>query len=68
MIFKVILHKRDEDGFIPVQCPSLPGCWSQGKTEEEAIENIREAIVGWLLASAEETELCKGVKEVEVLI
>lgn len=33
-----------EDGYFVVECPSLPGCISQGKTKEEAIENIREAI------------------------
>ncbi|OGO35427.1 MAG: hypothetical protein A2W35_18555 [Chloroflexi bacterium RBG_16_57_11] len=34
-----------EDGYFVAECPSLPGCISQGKTREEAIENIREAIV-----------------------
>lgn len=33
-----------EDGYWVVECPSLPGCVSQGKTEEEALENIRDAI------------------------
>jgi predicted RNase H-like HicB family nuclease len=33
-----------EDGYFVAECPSLPGCISQGKTREEAIENIREAI------------------------
>ena len=33
-----------EDGYFVVECPSLPGCVSQGKTREEAIDNIREAI------------------------
>ncbi len=33
-----------EDGFWVVECPSLPGCISQGKTEEEALENIKDAI------------------------
>jgi predicted RNase H-like HicB family nuclease len=40
---QVILYPG-EDGYIVVECPSLPGCISQGKTREEAIENIREAI------------------------
>ena len=35
-----------EDGYWVVECPSLPGCISQGKTREEAIQNIREAIQG----------------------
>lgn len=39
----VILY-TDEDGYWVAECPSLPGCHSQGKTREEAIENIKEAI------------------------
>ncbi|MGH8009533.1 MAG: type II toxin-antitoxin system HicB family antitoxin, partial [Candidatus Binatia bacterium] len=35
-----------EDGYIVVECPALPGCVSQGKTEAEALENIKEAIRG----------------------
>ena len=38
---------RGEDGYWVVECPSLPGCVSQGKTKAEAIVNIREAIEGW---------------------
>ena len=34
-----------EDGYFVAECPSLPGCISQGKTKEEALSNIREAIV-----------------------
>ncbi len=37
-----------ENGYWVVECPSLPGCISQGKTKEEAIINIREAIAGWI--------------------
>lgn len=39
-----------EDGYWAVECPSLPGCISQGKTKEEAVQNIREAIEGYVLA------------------
>ncbi len=39
-----ILIYPGEDGYFVVECPSLPGCVSQGKTREEAIENIKEAI------------------------
>jgi predicted RNase H-like HicB family nuclease len=42
MRFRVMLKKTDE-GYA-VWCPSLPGCWSQGETEEEALQNIRDAI------------------------
>jgi predicted RNase H-like HicB family nuclease len=41
-----------EDGNWVVECPSLPGCVSQGKTKAEAIANIREAIEGWLETAA----------------
>ena len=39
-----------EDGFWVAECPSLPGCISQGETREAAISNIREAIEGYVLA------------------
>ena len=46
MHYKVALHHTDE-GF-SVSCPALPGCWSQGDTEQEALDNIREAIREYL--------------------
>lgn len=49
MIFHVIFE-RSEDGWVVAECPALPGCVSQGRDEEEAIENIKEAIVAWLWA------------------
>jgi predicted RNase H-like HicB family nuclease len=47
MIFHVTLETA-EDGWIVAECPALPGCISQGRDEKEALENIREAITGWL--------------------
>ncbi len=54
-----------EDGWIVVECPALPGCVSQGKDEQEALENIREAITAWLWAEdkkavgeREKSQLC----------
>ena len=41
---------RGEDGYWVAECPSLPGCLSQGKTKEEAVTNIREAIRGYIAA------------------
>ncbi len=41
--FKVLLEPAEEGGYV-VSCPSLPGCYSQGETPEEALENVREAI------------------------
>lgn len=49
MIFHVTLD-RAEDGWIVAECPALPGCVSQGRDEENALENIREAITAWLWA------------------
>lgn len=43
MIFNITIE-RDEDGVWIVECPSIPGCVSQGATKEEAIENIKDAI------------------------
>jgi predicted RNase H-like HicB family nuclease len=42
-----------EDGYIIAECPTLPGCISQGRQESEALSNIREAIIGWLEAEAD---------------
>lgn len=47
MIVKVVVQ-RGEDGYFVANCPSLKSCWSQGKTREEALENIREAIALFL--------------------
>jgi predicted RNase H-like HicB family nuclease len=46
---EVVLYPG-EDGYWVVECPSLPGCVSQGKTIEEAVINIREAIEGYIEA------------------
>jgi predicted RNase H-like HicB family nuclease len=43
MIFNVTID-RDEDGVWVVECPSIPGCVSQGTTKEEALENVKDAI------------------------
>ena len=42
--------EQDEDGVFVAECPSLPGCISQGKSRDEALRNIREAIQLWLEA------------------
>lgn len=41
-----------EDGYYVVECPSLPGCLSQGHTKEEALENIKEAIQAYTEATS----------------
>jgi len=49
MVFHVTLSPA-EDGWIVAECPALPGCVSQGKDEQEALANIKEAIAAWLCA------------------
>lgn len=54
MHFKVVLEKDEEAGGYVVTCPSIPGCFSQGDTVEEALENIKEAIQACLESLAED--------------
>ncbi len=65
MRYKVVL-KRSEEG-VAASVPGLPGCWSQGNTEAEAIENIRVAIQEYLAVVAEQTRDAE-VREVEVAV
>lgn len=61
--------ERDESGMIVAECPAIPGCISQGRTEEEAMKNIREAIVGCLEArSANGMPLTVKIRELEVTV
>ena len=43
-----VFIEQDEDGVFVAECPSLPGCVSQGRTRDEAIVNIKDAIAGYL--------------------
>jgi predicted RNase H-like HicB family nuclease len=63
MRYKVVLKSSDE-GY-SVSCPGLPGCWSQGSSEKEALENIQDAIREYLAAVEESLESAE-VREVEV--
>jgi len=65
MRYRVILH-RDQEG-ISVSVPGLPGCWSEGDTEEEALANIKDAIGEYLAARNEESPGAE-VREVEVAV
>jgi len=53
MNFKVVLQEAEEGGYI-LSCPALPGCHSQGDSMQEALENIKEAMIGCLESLAEE--------------
>lgn len=63
MTYKVLLHESEE-GF-SVSCPGLPGCWSQGQTEAEAVENIQDAIREYL-AAVDDLVQGQDVREVQV--
>ena len=63
MKYKVVLRQFDE-GY-SVSCPGLPGCWSQGETEAEALDNIRDAIEEYRAAIAG-TLVGENVREVVV--
>ncbi|HEY3857964.1 MAG TPA: type II toxin-antitoxin system HicB family antitoxin [Verrucomicrobiae bacterium] len=60
---------RDEDGVWIVECPSIPGCVSQGKTKQQAIKNIEEAIALCLEVRAERgLPLTIETRQVEVTV
>lgn len=65
MKYKVVLQQTDE-GF-SVSCPGLPGCWSQGGTETEALENIQDAIQEYL-AAVEQSLADQQVRVIEVIV
>ena len=65
MTYKVALRKTDE-GF-SVSCPALPGCWSQGVTENEALENIQSAIREYMSA-VEGRFVESDVRQVEISV
>ena len=65
----LIAISQDEDGAFIAECPSIPGCVSQGKTEEEAEKNVREAIKVCLEVRAElGMPLTVTTREVEVVV
>ena len=60
---------RDEDGVWIVECPAIPGCVSQGKTKEEALDSIREAIALCLEVRAEKgLPLTLETRQIEVAV
>ena len=57
--------EKDEDGFYVVECPILEGCYSQGKTLDEALKNIRE-VIKLVLEEKENRELLKNYRPREL--
>jgi len=65
MKYRIALHKSEEGYSVSV--PGLPGCWSQGATEQEAMENIRDAIREYLSVVNEQLR-GEDVREIEVAV
>jgi predicted RNase H-like HicB family nuclease len=65
MKYRIALHKSEE-GF-SVSVPGLPGCWSQGATENEALENIKDAIREYLEAVNDQLR-GEDIREIEVAV
>ena len=65
----IVTLERDETGMVVVECPSIPGCISQGRTEEEALINIRKAIQACIETRASNgMPLTVATREVEVAL
>ena len=65
MKYRIALHKSEEGYSVSV--PGLPGCWSQGTTEQEATENIRDAIREYLSVVDEQLR-GEDIREIEVTV
>ena len=66
MKFRVLIEP-DEDGVFVAECPVLPGCVSQGKTRDEAVANIRDAIQGYLHSLKKHNEPIPGPVAEEIV-
>ena len=63
----LVVFETDEDGWEVASCPTLPGCHSQGRTKEEALANIREAIRGYLASMREHGDRAPSSSRFELL-
>ncbi len=65
----IVTLDRDETGMIVAECPAIPGCVSQGRTEQDAMDNIREAIQACLEVRAESgLPLTVAIRQIEVSV
>ena len=63
----IVTLERDETGMIVAECPAIPGCVSQGRTEDEALANIREAIKACVESrAAHGMPITVAIREIEV--
>jgi predicted RNase H-like HicB family nuclease len=67
MRFKVLISEG-EDGWLVVECPSIPGCISQGRTVDEALANIKEAIEGCMEVMDDRVKAINGKQLMEVVV
>jgi predicted RNase H-like HicB family nuclease len=66
MKLKVVIEAGEDSGFV-AHVPALRGCWSQGSTRDEAIENIREAIEAWLEVEQDKAERSGPPGDIELV-
>ena len=66
MKLKILIHKAEEGGYWG-EVPALDGCCSQGETIEELIQNIYEAVEGWLTVQQERMSKTKKDKDMKIL-
>jgi predicted RNase H-like HicB family nuclease len=66
MKLKVVVERGEDSGFV-AHAPALKGCWSQGATRDEAIQNIREAIEAWLEVEQDKAERNAEPGDVELV-
>jgi predicted RNase H-like HicB family nuclease len=62
-----VMIEKDEAGYYVAEVPALPGCLSQGKSREEALANVKEAIAGWLETMEGKAELDLN-QSIEVMV
>ena len=62
-----VVVEQDEAGYYAAEVPALPGCLSQGKTREEAIANVKEAVEGWLKVMEAKCSV-DGSQTIEVVV
>lgn len=66
MVVKVVIEPGEDKGFI-AHVPALRGCWSQGATRTEALNNIREAITAWLETEQDKTDHDSAAQNIELV-
>ena len=65
MVKLEVVFEADEDGWVVASCPALPGCHSQGRTKDEALANIREAVEGYLASMGPHGDATGGAFRLE---